>query len=106
MSTPHGPERRTQALRRSGAAGIHDQRPTRSESERAAVADQDGRRNPALDDYLGQWVAVADGEVVAAAPTSGALVPPVKALADEVQRRAVVQYAHAPGDPLFIGAWS
>lgn len=40
MSTPHGPERRAQALRRSGGAGLHDDRQTRSATERAALADQ------------------------------------------------------------------
>lgn len=56
-------------------------------------------RNPALDDYLGLWVAVADGEVVASAPTPTDLVPAVKALPIEVQRRAVAQYAHPPWEP-------
>lgn len=50
MSTPHGPERREQSLRRSGAAGPHDDRQTRTEAVRRALADQEAGEEPCLCD--------------------------------------------------------
>lgn len=74
MSTPHGPERREQGLRRSGAAGPHDDRVTRTEALRSALADQlDEREREAFDEQ-------APGETYGAigwtCPRCGSDTPP------------------------------
>ena len=56
------------------------------------------RRNPALDEYEGEWVAVKNGKVVAHAPRSTDLVPLVRALPAELRDGAVVEYVQPPSN--------
>lgn len=60
------------------------------------------RRLPELDRWEGLWVAVKDGEVVAAAPTSRELVPALHKLGDR-GRGAVAQFVPKPTDKIIIG---
>lgn len=60
------------------------------------------RRDPALSRWSGLWVAVKDGEVVAAAETSHALVKKVVELGPAA-RGAVAQFVPEPSDATVIG---
>ena len=60
------------------------------------------RRLPELDRWQGLWVAVKDGEVIAAASTSRELVPELHKLGER-GRGAVAQYVPRPTDKIIIG---
>ncbi len=60
------------------------------------------RRLPELDKWVGCWVAVKDGQVVAAASTSRELVRHVKELGERA-RGAVAQFVPMPSDDIVIG---
>jgi hypothetical protein len=60
------------------------------------------RRPAELDQFVGLWVAVKDGEVVACAPTSRELVPRLRDLGD-VGRGAVAQFVPYHSDAIMIG---
>ena len=55
-----------------------------------------------LDRWVGLWVAVKDGQVVAAAGTSVELVPMVKALGPSGEG-AVAHFVPEPSDEIMIG---
>lgn len=55
-----------------------------------------------LDDFVGKWVAVKDGKVVAAAESSRALVYEVHKLGSRAEG-AVVQYVPPPSDSAMVG---
>jgi hypothetical protein len=59
-------------------------------------------RNPDLDQWVGLWVAVKDGKVIASAHNSRELVPALRALGD-AGRGAVAQYIPQPSDAITIG---
>src|ERR1700685_450287 len=62
------------------------------------------RRLPELDHWVGLWVAVKDGKVIAAAPTSLELVDALHKLRPVgVGKRAVAQYVPRPTDEIMIG---
>jgi len=64
------------------------------------------RRNQELDAaYLGQWVAVKDGSVVAHSQHPSGLVNQLRGLGDEA-KGAVVQRIPVPGEPLYLGYMS
>jgi hypothetical protein len=56
-----------------------------------------------LDTYEGCWVAVANGEVVAAAKTSHQLALDLRALDHRKSRAAVVEYVRPSGDAFIVG---
>lgn len=60
------------------------------------------RRLPALDQWMGMWVAVKDGKVIAAAHNSRDLVPKLQEMG-EAGRGAVAQYVPYPSDSIVIG---
>lgn len=60
------------------------------------------RRPAELREFVGQWVAVKDGHVVAAAHTARELVPRLHALGAR-GRGAVAQYVPYPSDSVMIG---
>lgn len=60
------------------------------------------RRVAELDGWTGHWVAVKDGCVVAAAPTSHELVYRVKSMGANAAG-AVAQYVPEPSDDIVIG---
>lgn len=60
------------------------------------------RRLPELDNWVGCWVAVKDGHVVTAAPTSHELVLRVKSMGKEAEG-AVAQFVPVPSDDIVIG---
>jgi hypothetical protein len=61
-------------------------------------------RPHALDEFEGHWVAVADGEVVAAGDTSDQLALRLLELQDERKRRnAVVEYVRPGSDAYIVG---
>lgn len=55
-----------------------------------------------LDEFVGRWVAVKDGKVVAAALNARELVPQIHALG-EAGHGAVAQYVPYPSDSIMIG---
>jgi hypothetical protein len=62
------------------------------------------RRLPELDRWVGLWVAVKDGKVIAAAPTSLELVDALHKLRPVgAGRGAVAQYVPEPTDRIMIG---
>jgi len=62
------------------------------------------RRLPELDRYVGLWVAVKDGKVVAAASTSLELVDALHKLRPVgAGRGAVAQYVPRPSEQIMIG---
>src|ERR1700759_352351 len=62
------------------------------------------RRLPELDHWIGLWVAVKDGKVIAAAPTSLELVDALHKLRPVgAGRGAVAQYVPEPTDRIMIG---
>lgn len=62
------------------------------------------RRLPELDRYVGLWVAVKDGKVVAAASTSLELVDALHKLRPVGSGRgAVAQYVPRPSEQIMIG---
>jgi hypothetical protein len=62
------------------------------------------RRLPELDDWVGLWVAVKDGRVIAAASTSLELVDALHKLRPVgVGQGAVAQYVPRPTDDIMIG---
>lgn len=62
------------------------------------------RRLPELDNWVGLWVAVKDGEVIAAAPTSLELVDALHKLRPlGAGKGAVAQYVPEPTDDVMIG---
>jgi hypothetical protein len=62
------------------------------------------RRLAELDNWVGLWVAVKDGKVIAAAPTSLELVDALHKLRPVgVGRGAVAQYVPQPTDEIMIG---
>lgn len=60
------------------------------------------RRLPQLDQWVGCWVAVKDGEVVTAAHSSHELVLRVRELGDKA-KGAVAQFVPEPSDDIVIG---
>lgn len=60
------------------------------------------RRLPDLDNFVGKWVAVKDGRVIAAADTSRALVYEVHKLGAK-GKGAVVQFVPPPSKSLMVG---
>jgi hypothetical protein len=60
------------------------------------------RRLAELDRWVGCWVAVKDGHVVAAAPTSRELVLRVNSMGPSA-RGAVAQFVPVPSDDIVIG---
>lgn len=60
------------------------------------------RRLPDLDDFVGKWVAVKGGHIIAAADTSRALVYEVHKLGAK-GKGAVVQFVPPPSDSLMVG---
>jgi hypothetical protein len=60
------------------------------------------RRLGALDQWVGCWVAVKDGRVVAAAHNSRDLVPELRKLGSEAEG-AVAQYVTPHSDAIMIG---
>jgi hypothetical protein len=60
------------------------------------------RRLADLDNFVGKWVAVKDGRVIAAAETSRALVYEVHKLGAK-GRGAVVQFVPPPSKSLMVG---
>lgn len=63
---------------------------------------QPERRLPELDSWVGCWVAVKQGKVVAAAATSHELVLRVKEMGQGA-RGAVAQFVPQPSDDIVIG---
>jgi Family of unknown function (DUF5678) len=62
------------------------------------------RRLPELDQWVGLWVAVKDGKVIAVAPTSLELVNELHKLRPVgTGRGAVAQYVPEPTDQIMIG---
>ena len=62
------------------------------------------RRLPELDNCVGLWVAVKDGQVIAAAPTSLELVDALHKLRPVgAGKGAVAQYVPEPTDRIMIG---
>jgi hypothetical protein len=62
------------------------------------------RRLPELDHWVGLWVAVKDGKVIAAAPTSLELVDALHKLRPVgAGKGAVAQYVPEPSDGIMIG---
>ncbi len=62
------------------------------------------RRLPELDQFVGLWVAVKDGKVIAAASTSLELVDALHKLRPVgAGRGAVAQYVPKPTDQIMIG---
>jgi hypothetical protein len=62
------------------------------------------RRLPELDNFVGLWVAVKDGKVIAAAPTSIELVDALHKLRPVgAGKGAVAQYVPRPTDHIMIG---
>jgi hypothetical protein len=62
------------------------------------------RRLPELDQYIGLWVAVKDGKVIAAASTSLELVDALHRLQPVgAGRGAVAQYVPRPTEQIMIG---
>jgi hypothetical protein len=62
------------------------------------------RRLPELDNWVGLWVAVKDGKVIAAASTSLELVDALHKLRPVgVGKGAVAQYVPRPTDEIMIG---
>lgn len=62
------------------------------------------RRLPELDRWVGLWVAVKDGKVIAAAPTSLELVDALHKLRPVgAGKGAVAQYVPEPSDGIMIG---
>jgi hypothetical protein len=59
-------------------------------------------RPPELEKYVGQWVAIKGGRVVASAQTAVGLVDEVKALGDE-GIDAVVEYVSPPSSSWMVG---
>lgn len=59
-------------------------------------------RPPELDDFVGKWVAIKDGHVVAVAESSRALVYEVHKLGDR-GRGAVVQFVAPPSTSFMVG---
>lgn len=59
-------------------------------------------REPALNGWEGYWVAVKDGEVIAAAHNSRDLVPELHKLGNKA-RGAVAQYVPFPSDEIVVG---
>jgi len=70
--------------------------------ERQRVPMQPERRLPELDRWVGLWVAVKDGEVIAAASTSPELVRVLHDMG-EAGEGAVAQYVPRPSKSIAIG---
>ncbi len=60
------------------------------------------RRLADLDRWIGLWVAVKNGKVIAAAPNSQDLVPKLQEMGEK-GRGAVAQYVPPPSDVIMIG---
>lgn len=60
------------------------------------------KRSALLRGYVGKWVAVKEGRVVASAETAGELVKLVKALGEEGQG-AIAEYVSPPSSILMVG---
>jgi hypothetical protein len=60
-------------------------------------------RPPALEAYAGMWVAVSDGAVVAAAPTSHRLALTLHDMDHRKRHRVVVQYVRPATDAYIVG---
>lgn len=64
--------------------------------------EEPARRPKNLDRWMGCWVAIKDGVVIAAAPTSRELVPRLAEMGDEAHG-AVAQFVPKPSDEIVIG---
>jgi len=60
------------------------------------------RRPQDLDQFVGEWVAIKDGQVIARAASSRQLVYEVRRLGNR-GRGAVAQYVAPPGDSHMVG---
>jgi hypothetical protein len=56
-----------------------------------------------IEEFEGKWVAVLDGEVVAAEPTSRALAARLRTMDHRRRREAVVQYVRPTSDSYIVG---
>lgn len=60
-------------------------------------------QSPDLEPFRGQWVAVANGKVVAAGKDSRELAFSLSKLPDTVRRAAVMQKVHKPSSEILVG---
>ena len=60
------------------------------------------KRPPELDQYVGRWVAIKDGQVVASAASSVELVDEVRALGEDGED-AVAEFVSPPSDSWMVG---
>lgn len=60
-------------------------------------------QSPDLEPFRGQWVAVANGKVVAAGKDSRELAFRLSKLPDSVRRAAVMQKVHKPSSEILVG---
>ena len=60
-------------------------------------------QSPDLEPFRGQWVAVANGKVVAAGKDSRELAFSLSKLPDSVRRAAVMQKVHKPSSEILVG---
>ncbi len=60
-------------------------------------------QSPDLEPFRGQWVAVANGKVVAAGKDSRELAFSLSKLPDSVRRNAVMQKVHKPTSEILVG---
>ncbi|HWL36830.1 MAG TPA: DUF5678 domain-containing protein [Frankiaceae bacterium] len=60
-------------------------------------------QSPSLEPFRGQWVAVANGKVVAAGKDSRELAFRLSKLPDSVRRAAVMQKVHKPSSEILVG---
>ncbi len=61
-------------------------------------------RPPELERFVGMWVAVADGEVLAAAPTSHNLAMQMHDMDHRKRRRIAIEYVRPTADSYIVGA--
>jgi len=61
-------------------------------------------RPAGLDAFAGLWVAVVDGEVVAAEPSSHQLATALHRMDHRKRQRAVTEFVRPTGDAFIVGA--
>lgn len=61
-------------------------------------------RPSALDSYVGMWVAVESGEVIAADSTSRGLAFVLHKMTDAARRAAIIEYVRPSTDGYVVGA--
>ncbi len=60
-------------------------------------------RPAALDDFVGKWIAVSDGQVVAAAETSRQLALQVHSMDRQLREKVVVEFVRPASDSYIVG---